>query len=107
MSVPDQLVCLDHGLECYTRVSDVEPVPTNYGRSVGIWLDAFFGDWYGPKEVRSFLRDGKSVCLVSSELHKREHLGLWQMLRDHRLSQEPELYLCTDLPEAANSFFSE
>jgi len=105
MSVPDQKVCLDHGLKSYTRVSDLEPVPTCYDRALGVWLDAFYSDWYQPKDIQTFLNDGKPVCLVSSDLHKRDYKSAWRMLKDNKLHHEAELTLCTDFPEEASTFF--
>jgi len=105
MSVPDMRDYFDAGLRTYARVSDVESAPSFYDRVAGIWLDGFFGDWYKPRDIRRFLRDGKSVCLVSSELHKRDHLETWKMLRDGKIDREKDFILCTDLPEDASRFF--
>lgn len=107
MSVPELRVALATDLICYTRVSDVETVPYYYGACKGIWLDSFYSDWYHSKELFHFLRDGKQVCLVSSELHKRDPLPLWRMLKEANMHLEPQLTLCTDRPESAKSYFFE
>lgn len=105
MSVPDLRASLAVGLTCFTRVSDVEAEPCCYGSAAGIWLDGFYSDWYRPSDLFRFLRDGKQVCLVSPELHRRDCRPLWNMLKESGLQQEPQLILCTDKPEQARKFF--
>jgi hypothetical protein len=105
MSVPDLRVSLAAGLICFTRVSDVETEPCYYGACKGIWLDGFYSDWYRSKDLFQFLRDGKQVCLVSSELHKRDPMPLWRMLKDAGMHREPQFTLCTDRPESAKLYF--
>lgn len=108
MSVPELRAYLAAGLSCYTRVSDVEKEPSFYRSCEGIWLDGFYSDWFCPNDFYQFLRDGKRVCLVSSELHKRDPMPLWRMLKEAGLHQEPQLTLCTDMPELAQlHFFGE
>lgn len=107
MSVPDLRASLDAGLKCFTRVSDVETEPCYYGTCSGIWLDGFYSDWYRSKDLFKFLRDGKQVCLVSSELHKRDPMPLWRMLKEAGMHREPQLTLCTDRPESAKLYFFE
>jgi hypothetical protein len=107
MSVPQLRIFLSMGLTCYTRISDVEHEPCFYGASQGIWLDGFYSDWYRPCDLHKFLRDTKKVCLVSSELHKRDPLPLWHMLKQSGMQNESGLILCTDRPEQAQAFFFE
>lgn len=105
MSVPELRNSIAAGLPCYTRVSDVETVPSFYGASQGIWLDGFYSDWYRPSDLFRLLRDGKKVCLVSSELHKRDPMPLWEMLKHAGMHNESQLTLCTDRPEDAKAYF--
>jgi hypothetical protein len=107
MSVPQLRIFLSMGLTCYTRVSDVELEPCFYGASQGIWLDGFYSDWYRPNDLYRFLNDNKKVCLVSPDLHKRDPLPLWHMLKQSGMQNESELILCTDRPEEAQAFFFE
>jgi len=107
MSIPELRVSLNAGLSCYTRVSDMEPQPYFYGASKGIWLDGFYTDWYRPDDLYRFLRDNKYVCIVSSDLHKRNPLPLWSMLKQASMHKEPLLTLCTDRPEEARAFFDK
>ncbi len=105
MSVPDLRSSLTHGLNCYSRISEVETEASFYDSCIGIWMDGFYSDWYKPTDIYNFLKDGKSVCLVSSELHKRDYNQLWNLLRFSKLHLESELILCTDMPEEAFTFF--
>ncbi len=105
MSVPEMVVQLGLGLPVFTRASEYEQPPTCYDRATGIWLDAFRSEWYAARDVETFLRDGKRVCIVSPELHKRPHEGLWAMLRDGNLHKHEGLMLCSDIPEDATRYF--
>ncbi|HEX8605426.1 MAG TPA: hypothetical protein VF774_22480 [Pseudoduganella sp.] len=105
MSVPDTLGYLRHGVPVYTRCSEYEPAPPCLEQAVGVWLDAFHGEWYDWSLVRSWLVAGKAVCIVSPELHGRPHLDQWEALRANNLHGEPLLSLCTDFPNDAKDFF--
>jgi hypothetical protein len=93
------------GLPVFTRASEFEQPPPCYDRAIGVWLDGFDGDWFAPRDVAAFLQDDKTVCIVSPELHRRDHQPLWMMLRASSLRDHPALMLCTDMPEQAASFF--
>ena len=105
MSVPETVVQLRLGLPVFTRASEYEMPPPLYDRAIGVWLDAFTGQWWEPGVAESFLRDGKRVCIVSPELHGRDHLPLWDSLEGSGLAAHPALMLCTDLPEDARARF--
>jgi hypothetical protein len=105
MSVPDMRSHIYAGNPVYTRMSEVEQQPAWLDASDGVWLDAFEGQWYDNSLVRDVLGKGKSVCIVSPELHRREHLAAWESLRP--LARHDGLTLCTDLPEAARDFFGD
>lgn len=107
MSVPEQIRYRHLGLPYFTRHSDAEPHPTCYDQAKGVWLDAFFGDWYGWNTIATHLGAGKTVCVVSPELHGRPHAEQWRMLRDEGAAGAEELILCTDLPDEARHFFGE
>ncbi|NGZ83092.1 phosphodiesterase [Duganella aceris] len=107
MAVPDALGYLQHGLPAYTRSSEYETVPAFLERAAGVWLDAFHGEWYQPAQIAAWLEQGKAVCIVSPELHRRPHLELWRRLRDAGLHRQPALSLCTDFPQAAKDFFRD
>ncbi|MDE8348724.1 MAG: hypothetical protein POG74_04470 [Acidocella sp.] len=105
MSVPEMLVQLRLGLPVFTRASEYERQPACYDRAAGVWVDDFGANWVRPAAIRAFLADGKQVCVVSPELHKRDPEGLWQALRQAGLAGAPGLMLCSDIPEAAVEFF--
>lgn len=105
MAVPDALGYLARGLPAYTRSSEYETVPSFLDRAAGIWLDAFHDEWYAMEQVEGWLAQGKAVCLVSPELHRRPHLALWQRLREAGLQRHAGLSLCTDFPLDAKEFF--
>jgi hypothetical protein len=106
MSVPDAIYSIKIGLRVFTRHSDVEPVPAFYPQAVGVWMDAFYdGSWLTAAAIAAHLADGKQVCLVSPELHRRAHLAFWASLKSSSVAQDDRLILCTDLPEDAAHFF--
>lgn len=105
MAVPDMRSYLADGVCTYTRLSEVEPVPAWLDDADGIWLDSFATEWYSTERLGELLAQGKQICVVSSELHGRAHLPLWQLIGDFR--DAANLTLCTDLPEAARSFFKD
>lgn len=103
MSVPDTRQQLNAGNPVYVRMSEVEKNPPWIDEARGVWLDAFTEQWWTPEVVRSLLRRGLKVCVVSAELHKRDHRSMWKSLLP--LRDEPNLMLCTDIPEDATVFF--
>ncbi len=107
MSVPDAVQSLKQGLRCFTRQSDLEPAPSFYKEAAGVWMDGFFTDWITPEAIRPHLKAGKQVCLVSPELHGREHRRLWDLLAGASdLLDHPDLLLCSDLPETARNYLN-
>lgn len=105
MSIPDMRSYFDQGIPVFTRMSEVEPHPVWFELSAGVWLDGFSSEWYDISEIERVLEMGKRVCIVSPELHKRQHLSLWEKIRPLAIASRSDLMLCTDLPEDATSFF--
>ena len=97
MSVPDMRNYLKLGIPTYTRMSEVEQAPAWLDQAAGVWLDGFDGEWFTNDDIKQLLKSGKQVCVVSPELHGRPPHELWERLKE--LSAEPNLTLCTDLPE--------
>ena len=103
MSVPQMLCYRDAGLTFFTRQSEFEKFPTLYEEAAGVWLDPFLSDeWIDVALIENHLARGKKVCVVSPELHGREPLKLWTLLRRIKSSG---LFLCTDRPLEAEKFF--
>lgn len=106
MAIPDMLGWLKAGVPVFTRMSDIEPEPILAGRCAGIWLDAFHSDWWDAATVEKQISAGRRVCIVSPELHRRDHLGVWERLAAaSELTANDGVMLCTDFPEAAREFF--
>jgi hypothetical protein len=102
MSGPEMVRYARAGLPFYTRESDVEPEPILYEQAAGVWLDSFTDDqWIRAEVIQRRLDAGKSVCVVSSELHGREPGRLWERLS--ALKNTAGLMLCTDRPEDAKA----
>ena len=105
MAIPDMLGYLRAGLPFYTRHSDIEPEPILYEPAAGVWLDSFGPDWLTASVIEGHLRSGKSVCIVSPELHGRDHLAFWQQMSGWPIIKEKNVILCTDYPQVAKEFF--
>jgi hypothetical protein len=107
MAVPDGLLYIRAGMKTYTRHSEYEPVPPYYEKALGVWLDEFDSHWLSDEKIEQHLFNGKAICIVSPELHKRSHESEWQHYREieKRLGRD-KLMLCTDLPEQAKEFFN-
>lgn len=105
MSIPDMRWQLNAGNPTYARMSEVEQHPAWLDLVTGIWLDAFDSTWYSADTIRQLLNRGKKVCVVSPELHQRNAMATWHLLRP--LAHEAGLSLCTDTPHEARRFFQE
>jgi glycerophosphoryl diester phosphodiesterase len=103
MSVPDMRSYFDIGIPVFTRISEIEQEPVWLEQSEGVWLDAFTSNWFDNSVIERFLKKNKRVSIVSSELHHRDHLVLWEQIKS--LRNEKNLLLCTDYPEEARNFF--
>ena len=105
MSIPDMRIHLKIGNPVFTRMSEVEKSPVWFDECEGVWLDHFEREWFDVDFVTGLLNTGKRVCVVSSELHQRDHSPLWMMLQP--LAVFENLMLCTDMPERAQDFFRD
>lgn len=107
MSIPDMRAHLACGNPVFARVSEIETYPTYLHEVQGIWLDAFYHDGWQLDHIKTWLKLGKKVCLVSPELHKRDHHALWDKLRQQDYINDTRLMLCTDYPQDAHLFFGK
>ena len=105
MSIPDTNLYINMGFNVFCRQSEFEPNVPFYDEIKGIWLDAFKKTWYNSDLVYNHLLKGKKVCIVSDELHKRDHLYQWQILKSWSFIENDNLILCTDYPEEARKYF--
>ena len=106
MSVPDMIKYHKKGLKFFTRRSDIEPEALFLKESAGVWIDHFISEWITEADVDLYLEQGKQVCIVSPELHKRDYRSFWDKLSKWQVLKDDRLMLCTDLPEHARSTFS-
>tara|TARA_B100000989_G_scaffold297782_1_gene284672 strand:- start:85 stop:705 length:621 start_codon:yes stop_codon:yes gene_type:complete len=105
MSFPETIRCKEKLIPFFYRISDFEKDTDIIEYASGIWLDSFYKNWFSAELISSYLNNQKKVCVVSSELHSRDHSELWNILRP--LSDDNNLSLCTDFPEEAKNFFNE
>ena len=109
MSIPDTLGYLSQGLKTFIRVSEYEQVsPLLLEKSDGIWLDGFTCDMVSKEMLEMALAKNKKICIVSADLHKRDHLAQWQNIKalGNTILNSPDIILCTDYPENAVEFFN-
>jgi glycerophosphoryl diester phosphodiesterase len=108
MSVPDCLVSLNYGLTCFSRFSEYEPKSVLWDKCQGVWYDSFHGTDLDPEILDAVISEGKRVCIVSSELHKRSYQPLWESLSNLKLETlcSDKLILCTDIAETARDYFN-
>lgn len=102
MSVPDLRLYKDKGLPYYTRMSEVEIQPAWLENALGVWLDQFNSTWFDDKEIQDLLEKNKRICFVSSELHSRDPVPLWNLIK--KFSKNSNISLCTDYPDKAKKF---
>ena len=107
-SIPDGLGYLKHNFNYFTRQSEYEPFPACYGVSTGVWIDEFKGHWVTVNDVSQHVNNGKTVCIVSPELHKRKYKKEWQHYQEiEKKLGINNLMICTDHPKKAKEFFNE
>ncbi|MBO6548103.1 MAG: phosphodiesterase [Rhizobiales bacterium] len=102
MSVPDMRSYLNLGLRVFARLSEQEKNLAYESQVRGVWLDGLESAWFRKGDIEAILAKDKEVCIVSPDLHGRDHLDTWRMLKE---IQDMDFTLCTDLPEDAQSFF--
>lgn len=106
MSVPDSLRYASAGLPYFSRHSEIEPDPALYAGSSGVWLDDFYGGFVTESRIAAHLEAGKHVAVVSPELHKRDHLPVWDEWRRWSVWDSDRVHLCTDHPHQAEEVFA-
>ena len=106
MSIPDTLGYIDAGLKFFVRESEYEKINELYENAEGVWIDGFKTDeWISFELIGNHRRNGKKVCIVSSELHGRNKDCLWKRLKIDDILKDDGIILCTDFPEEAKEYF--
>jgi hypothetical protein len=101
MSIPDTREQLKTGNPVFARLSEFEIENPLFAKAGGIWLDAFEGQWYDTDLIKKWRSKGKTVCIVSPDLHKRPYKEFWEQLAP--LRDDDGIMLCTDYPEEARA----
>ncbi|MFR1908054.1 MAG: hypothetical protein ACLS28_21030 [Clostridium neonatale] len=105
MSVPQMIEYYEKGLKYFTRQSEYEKELVLYEKAGGVWVDAFIEEsWITEELLNTHLKNGKKVCIVSPDLHKREYLDFWNKLKSYNIDFN-DIILCTDCPLEARKFF--
>lgn len=104
-SVPEQYVYLKRRYQMFSRSSEFEEIIPLYEQCSGIWLDQFTDCNHIENNIKMLLASGKTISVVSPELHNRGHMQIWKILKKYR--ENNNLILCTDVPEEAEEYFNE
>lgn len=107
MAVPDGLHYCKHQFKTYTRQSEYEKSPSYYQLADGIWLDEFHCHWITDDTIHHHLHNGKKICIVSPDLHKRDYHQEWKHYKNlESIIGKDRLMLCTDFPDRAQEYFN-
>lgn len=109
MSVPDMLGYFSAGLKTFVRVSEYETLNSLYEQADGVWLDGFKDDLVTEAFLEKVINDGKRICIVSPDLHKRPYKNVWEKYKsfDSAILSSNNLIICTDYPEECVEFFND
>jgi glycerophosphoryl diester phosphodiesterase len=100
-SLPELYKYWKMGLKTASRVSEFEKeVPW---RTEVIWLDSFSHEWWIQDRVLKNLTSNAMVVVVSPELHGRNKLKAWEIVRQEFIDGNPNIAICTDHPEEFQS----
>jgi hypothetical protein len=105
MSIPDMINHLRAGNPVFARMSEYEQQLPFPDQITGVWLDSFKNDWFSLNLIEELINKGMQVCVVSPELHGRDHACLWRKILP--IANSKNLMICTDFPVDANSFFND
>ena len=103
MSVCDTVIYVEKKLQIASRLSEYEEIMPFYQESKVVWIDYFNSDGSTIQKVKDCLKDGKTPCVVSPELHKRPFEQMWLGLQPY--VNDDNIYLCTDYPNKAKVYF--
>ena len=105
-SVPDSINFIKAGINTFTRQSEYENSPSFYELAKGVWLDEFYSSWIDEHTLNFHSNNGKDICIVSPELHKRDrHIGWKKYKKIIYKNPKIKLTICTDYPLEARNYF--
>lgn len=104
MSFPESMNYKSLNLNIFYRMSEYENISRNVKNIKGVWLDQFKSNWYNKKKINEIRDKWGEICVVSPELHKRDYLECWSILK--YLKNKKKIMLCTDFPDKAEEFFN-
>ena len=107
MSIPDTISYLDFDMNTLIRRSEYEHELEIPGNIHGIWLDQFKSDWYDIDLIEDIIKKWELVCIVSPDLHGRDHKSCWSLLADRSVLSNSKMMICTDYPVQAEEYFNE
>ncbi len=108
MSIPDTIHYKKQKVTFFIRQSEFEKELPFYEEADGVWLDMFKTDWVNEDVLNYHLNHDKKVCIVSPELHKRDHSNFWNELKKWNCINDENLFMCTDfINEAKRNFLDE
>ena len=81
MSIPYKLRYIDNGINCFIRKSELERDLFFIDSIKGEWLDQLYSTWFDKEVLLNYLNMNIKVCVVSSELHGRNHSLCWSVLK--------------------------
>lgn len=107
MSIPDAIMYLKYNLNTFFRFSEYEFENPLWKMCDGIWYDSFTDMKLDLKIINKLISTNHKICIVSSELHKRDQRDQWNTITmlDQEIFNSNNLLLCTDLPIDAMEFF--
>ncbi len=108
MSLPETRKFSQSNTPYFIRQSEYEHQLSFLKESKGVWIDCFESIWFSKKDIFKVLDMGKSVCVVSPELHNRDRNELWLDLKSWNLPwKDNKIFICTDYPLEAWEYFCD
>lgn len=102
MSAPEMVVYHKQNFRFFTRQSEIEMVPIMYDKADGIWMDEWEKGWITADLIKKHLSNHLQMGIISPEVHGRDHIPLWNILKEIK---SDDVMLCTDKVKEAEAFF--
>ncbi|MFT4967182.1 MAG: hypothetical protein ACI9CD_000179 [Candidatus Deianiraeaceae bacterium] len=107
MSVPDALHYHRNNLTFFTRESEYENTPL-YEFAQGVWIDVFISsNWITEEVIHGHINNGRKVCFVSPELHRRDYTEEWERYKQYYHKFGDNAMFCTDYPSKLQNLLKE